>query len=131
MIELRPHHLFCIAQFAGHGYDEAFTENMHKVIERLECEPIRLIDGADMLCAKCPNLDVSGRCFLGEENVCGRDENARKLMAGKTELNSSEVVDLLAAVSKEEYESVCGECRWRAEGLCSFEIFEASSARGL
>ncbi len=36
MREIRGHHLFCMALFAGHGYSQEFVENMAAVIRELE-----------------------------------------------------------------------------------------------
>ena len=58
MIHLRPHHLLCLQAFRGKGYSESFVKKMTEVHAMLRENPkleIRLAEGADDLCAACPN----------------------------------------------------------------------------
>lgn len=58
MIHLRPHHLMCIQNFTGKGYDHEFIENMLSVIHKLEFGSglkVKIIRGADDICSCCPN----------------------------------------------------------------------------
>ena len=61
MKPLRGHHMFCMALFSGHGYDEAFTQNMSALIEegRLGGR-FRLVQGHDAVCGACPNRQGDG-----------------------------------------------------------------------
>ena len=36
MRDVRGHHLFCMTLFSGHGYDQAFAENMAQLIDTLQ-----------------------------------------------------------------------------------------------
>lgn len=57
-MELRAHHLLCIQNYRGEGYDEAFTAHMTQVVQRLEGDPvITLVEGCDELCIACPHND--------------------------------------------------------------------------
>lgn len=57
-ISLRPHHGLCLLNFRGKGYSDDFSRNMTAMQELLLRHPetrIRIAEGADDLCARCPN----------------------------------------------------------------------------
>lgn len=63
-MNLRPHHLLCIQNFVGHGYNTDFTAHMESVVLKLTKNPktrITVTQGCDDLCKKCPN-NISGLC---------------------------------------------------------------------
>ncbi len=124
MRELRGHHLFCTFLFSGSGYDEAFTENMQKVVDGLRSgEPLRLCAGHDHVCSACPNRLPEG-CALGTEDVARRDAAAlRELgLAPDMPLTWEELKVRLAQMDEAGFQRVCGGCRWQAEGLCGWEL---------
>lgn len=125
MRQIRGHHLFCMALFSGHGYDQAFTENMAGLIAALRAgERFRLTEGQDQVCGACPNRQQDGGCALGTENVLQRDRAALRVLnltAGQ-ELGWEQARERLAAVTEEDFGAVCGKCRWAGEGLCSFAL---------
>ena len=95
MRDVRGHHLFCMTLFSGHGYDQAFAENMAQLIDTLQAgESFRLV--------------------LEQDSVCSAS-------AGQ-ELDWAQARKRLAAVTEAEFEAVCQKCRWAAEGLCSFAL---------
>lgn len=127
MRTVRGHHLFCMTLFSGHGYDEAFAENMAGLIGALQAgEEFQLCAGQDDVCRACPNRQADDGCALGTENVLHRDEAARKVLGLPVgeKLNWEQVRRRLAAVTEEEFEAVCGKCRWAAEGLCDFALLQ-------
>ncbi len=124
-MKLRGHHLFCTALFSGHGYDDGFSRKMAAAIKAMEAgETIELTAGADEICAACPNLLEAGDCALGTEDVLRRDRAALQVL-GLTvgeQLNWSRAGKLLSALTEEQFQQVCGSCRWQREGLCSFKL---------
>ena len=130
MIQLRGHHLFCMALFSGHGYDERFTENMATVLDKLkqnEDEKVLLMAGDDSICAACPNLNGT-QCKLGNADVKSRDAHARDALSvtcGRI-YPYGELRKRLANVSQEEFDLVCCNCAWWRKGLCSYEMFRKS-----
>ncbi|MDO4567541.1 MAG: DUF1284 domain-containing protein [Clostridia bacterium] len=123
MIRLRAHHILCLAQFVGKGYDERFTAYVSALPRALRSERSIIITAAepDEMCLHCPNMS-GGRCLLGECDVAAKDAAALtvlELTAGSActvdELNSK-----LGALSLESYELVCGGCRWQNEGVCAY-----------
>ncbi len=125
MRDVRGHHLFCMTLFSGHGYDQAFAENMARLIDTLQAgESFRLVLEQDSVCSACPNRQADGGCTLGTENVLHRDRAALEVLglsAGQ-ELDWAQARKRLAAVTEAEFEAVCQKCRWAAEGLCSFAL---------
>lgn len=131
-MNLRGHHLFCTALFSGHGYDSAFTEAMETAIKALKAgEVLQLTSGMDELCKSCPNRLESGVCALGNEDVLYRDRAALAVLGislGKT-LSWERAQSLLARLSEDEFQRVCGNCRWQKEGLCSWQLLHQRTSR--
>ncbi|MCI5051754.1 MAG: DUF1284 domain-containing protein [Simkaniaceae bacterium] len=55
MIRFRPHHFLCTYNFRGKGYSPSFITNYQQVIQRLEKEPIEIVNSSDSICAPCPH----------------------------------------------------------------------------
>lgn len=130
MIRLRGHHLFCMALYAGHGYDEHFTENMSEILTKLKNDKnakILLVAEDDSICTACPNL--RGKyCSLGHNDVKARDRHAHIALSitcggiySYHELHKS-----LMSVTKSDFDRVCGNCSWWQRGFCSYELFRKS-----
>ncbi len=124
MIRLRGHHLFCLSLFAGKGYSGDFVKNMRNIQKQQETDgSFLLLERDDDVCLACPNLLPGSRCLLGTENVLDRDRAAIEVLglaAGEL-YRWGEIAERLAGITEEEFEVVCGKCRWKAEGLCSRE----------
>ncbi|MBC8534392.1 DUF1284 domain-containing protein [Yeguia hominis] len=125
MLQIRAHHLFCTALFEGCGYDESFSREMERILQCLQMKPemrIRLCCGeADPLCLHCPNHTPDGGCRLGTENVRMRDQillQAFSLHPGR--YRYAELRARLKTGTKADFEAVCGGCRWKEAGFCSF-----------
>lgn len=126
-MKLRAHHLFCTALFSGHGYDAAFTEAMSAAISVLKAGgPAELLVGPDALCLSCPNRREDGGCGLGTENVLERDLAALTVLQLTEGENVCwyEVQRRLSRITEAGFQTVCGDCRWQKEGLCSYRILQ-------
>ncbi len=127
-LHLRPHHLLCLQTFVGHGYSEEFTAHMTLVKRQLASDPgtpIRLVSGADDLCAHCPNC-VSGSCTSAKPALFDRLA-AEQLMLMNSDYRQPPKDDCSTAVllegipenlkiSTDLIEKCCLDCEWR--GLC-------------
>ncbi len=116
IIRIRPHHVLCIQNFTGKGYDKDFTNNMKNVITMLNNNPdtlIRLFPEEDCLCAECPHN------FGG----CHKKEQVRiidKKMLDSCGYKSGEVVswnDVTLKVKSAVFKAgrlreICGSCQW-------------------
>lgn len=124
-MKLRGHHIFCTALFSGHGYDKHFTEKMHSIIlDWQQGGSARIVVGTDEVCSACPNLTEKNGCTLGTEDVLSRDAAALKVLklAENQPLTWSKAGELLSQITREDFQAVCGSCRWQKEGLCSYEM---------
>lgn len=117
-ILLRPHHVLCIRFFEGKGYSSDFTKHMAETIERL-AEPgrqVRLVDGEDEICRKCPNFGKDG-CDQ-KEKVEGYDRRVIHM----TNVSYGENMAFLRLQRLAEREiveagrlsEICRDCQWAA-----------------
>jgi hypothetical protein len=113
--KLRPHHALCIRFFEGRGYSEEFTENMCRTIEGLKENPtVEIVCGADMLCAKCPNLSGDD-CINCEESVTSLDRKVMELCGfSEGEISAKEFFTTAQEriINSGKMKYVCGECTW-------------------
>ncbi len=126
-MKLRGHHLFCTALFSGHGYSESFTQKMTQLIKALKAgETLTVFAGADEVCSACPNRTAENGCALSTEDVEKRDQAALRvlqLLPGE-KLTWEQAKSLLSLLNEEEFQAVCGGCRWQKEGLCSLPLLQ-------
>ena len=123
ILRLRPHHGMCLYYFQGKGYNSAFIGNMTKYKQLLETEDplIRITEGIDDLCEKCPN-NRNGICTSQNKvtaydsdvlSACALDYNTILQYKEFSELVQQKI--LLAGNRRE----ICASCQWNA--LCSAE----------
>lgn len=116
-MNLRPHHLLCIQKYTGHGYDEAFTEHMNRVVSTLRDNPdisFTVTKGCDDLCEMCPNNE--GGVCSALEKVSTMDKAVMEIC----EIDYSERVswDKYAKTARElifetdEFRRICSSCEW-------------------
>ncbi len=114
-MRLRAHHLLCLPNFIGEGYDDAFTANMAAQKRRLAEEGrFTLTEGADDICAACPNRR-GGTC-VSQEKVSRYDAAVCRLL-GLVPNCRFDAAALEARVRAEIFEqhrlrAVCGDCEW-------------------
>ena len=119
-MRLRPHHLLCLPNFVGEGYDGAFCANMAEQKRRLaETGRITLIDGADEVCAACPNergwfCAFQDKVRRYDRAVCGILGLVPTLRYDAAELEKRVREEIFEAGRLEE---ICGDCEWFP--LCS------------
>lgn len=129
-LTLRFHHLLCLPLFEGKGYSDSFSQNMGKIKKIAETtkEQIRFICDFDSVCRSCPNKSESG-CLLNEGKDKIEEKDAR--IAGLLDVKSGFETDYKTAlglaaekIHKDEFDELCGQCRWYKAGVCSFEKWE-------
>lgn len=131
MIQLRAHHLLCIQNYTGHGYDEAFTEHMNQVTASLAKNPeqiIQICEGCDELCSVCPNREEvaaneSGKLTGQNAFICNSPDKVEKMDSAVMRICALDIGARLAwqaarqkaktlILQTEQFEAVCGECSW-------------------
>ena len=116
---LRAHHFICLQFYGGEGYSPAFVENLVSVVERAGASPAVLVEGADDVCAACPNVAPDGTCIdpgTGEEQIRQIDALACEVLGIETgmQLSLEDARELLAS-------HAIGAGRWRFEACVGCE----------
>ncbi|MDD1772247.1 MAG: DUF1284 domain-containing protein [Methanomassiliicoccales archaeon] len=123
-VRLRHHHLVCMQNFVGKGYDENFVANMQRVIEDLRRPDTiaHLEIGCDDICSCCPNRD--GALCRDETSVIGKDRSVALFLGipERTDVDASAVLDRVKErmLELDDVRSLCGECDWA--DLCNERI---------
>ena len=116
-MNLRPHHALCIQKFTGHGYSEAFTRHMTRLVTELKAHPESMITitcGCDTPCAVCPN-NIDGVC-TSLEKVAGMDAGVLEVCG--LAYNESIPWGDLARLARERifetenFYEICASCQW-------------------
>ncbi|MCI1954846.1 MAG: DUF1284 domain-containing protein [Oscillospiraceae bacterium] len=127
---LRPHHALCLHYFIGKGYGCGFVENMFH-IKRFLCgrslRTVVLHNGADCICAACPNRR-NGGC-MSSEKVARYDRECLKA-CGLAFGQAFPWPELCRRVRKAILEKpgvragICFDCLWKT--LCQQQDVEKS-----
>ena len=114
LIHLRHHHLLCLQAFRGKGYSADFVKKMTEVHGMLRENPacrIVLTEGADDLCAACPNLE-EGVCTSPKPPVF--DKNVlRKLLENGSAPESVTGIPASLTLTEDLVRSCCPDCQWQ------------------
>lgn len=121
VLTLRPHHVLCLLHYSGHGYSDAFTENMTQVAGLLRAEPdvlVQLLSSAekDVLCSCCPNR--RGAVCVGEKPA--RYDDAVLQHSGLQQgqrFSWAELCRRMRPLSLQYRQGICADCHWNA--LCA------------
>ncbi len=124
MIVLRPHHILCIKQFKGYGYDNEFIKNMFNILERINKEQIIIKIDFDDICKKCPNL-INNIC-ISDSEINLLDSKVLEFLNIKlnrpmyfNEINSY----LLKYLTEDTFFKICNSCSWYKKGFCDYTNF--------
>lgn len=114
-MKIRPHHLLCLPNFIGKGYDNAFAANMAQKKAQLEAEDIFTLAAlCDDICAACPNR--SGEWCETQEKVTRYDgavTRALELTAGDTYSYAALQQRVAAEIFDQgRLQDICGDCEW-------------------
>ena len=117
---LRAHHGMCLPFFQGKGYSGAFVENMTRMKAMLEENPmICLAEGADDICAACPNrltetcTEKASRYDREVLRQCGLAAGDRMPYL---DFSRRVIETILRPGIREE---VCADCQWSS--LCQWK----------
>lgn len=114
-MKIRPHHGLCAEFFRGEGYSGKFSRNMGNILAYLRKNSPRIVltQGADEICAGCPNLQ-NGDC--SGENAVRYDKTVLE-HCGFTDGEEMNWNDFAAAVREKiilrgKLPEICGDCQW-------------------
>ncbi|TSA55435.1 MAG: DUF1284 domain-containing protein [Planctomycetaceae bacterium] len=125
IIEIRAHHLLCLQGFQGHGYDEAFAQNMSEIVRYIDLNPdleIEIVTKCDVICACCPN-NVKGICKnLGSaQSIREMDLYVLRKLGLKrgTKIRAKGIFTFVNTKLSNslDIENLCGVCEWREKCL--------------
>ncbi|MDE6036570.1 MAG: DUF1284 domain-containing protein [Ruminococcus sp.] len=106
--KIRPHHILCINFYVGKGYSKEFTENMTRIIENLQKNPlIELTAGHDVICNKCPCTGCAEKADYYDGKVidiCG--------ISGKMHWKDLQKTVREKIINTGRLHEVCGDCQW-------------------
>lgn len=130
MIKLRGHHALCTMLFEGKGYENSFTENMTKVVDRLPHEDIQLISDYDVICSCCPNINDACPEHCENIRIAKKDRHIMELLRiaeGETIRYSHIAERIIENMTEENFSESCSDCCWSAQGICRYDKLISSA----
>ncbi len=114
-MNIRPHHILCIQNYIGYGYNEEFTAHMDRIAESLvRSVEVVMHEGCDDICTACPH-NKGGRCTsLDKVDRMDREVLAVCDLKYGDRLNWNEAASLAKEkiFETEEFSRICGNCQW-------------------
>ena len=108
--------MLCLQFFEGKGYSDGFVDNMMKVKNLLEKENpmVDLVNGADMICEKCPHR--CGTVCKNEDSVCEHDKRVYDQIIEEVGQRAhwSEITKIIYdnIINAGTMKETCGACQW-------------------
>lgn len=119
MVKLRPHHLLCIQNYVGKGYNDEFISNMNTIIEKIKEEnKVEIIFSLDNICWKCPNKN-NDECVTNDKVI----EIDKKIVQcfgieEKDYIYLELVEEIKEKLTEEKKKYICGSCEWYMKKVC-------------
>ena len=114
-MNIRPHHLLCVQNYIGYGYNEEFRLHMDDTTKKLAKDPEVVIhEGCDDICTACP-YDKDGTCTSLDKVdrmdskvllTCGLEYGDKRKWKDLTSLARKEIFDT------DRFHEICGKCQW-------------------
>lgn len=122
MLEIRPHHFFCMKAFIGRGYSKDFTDNMTDIILSLnksKNQDIKITANLDSVCYKCPN-NIDYKFCTTDKEVIEMDKKIMEHFNIIEGIYKYEKIENLIYnnISVEIIEEVCKSCSWYKKTNC-------------
>jgi hypothetical protein len=134
-LSLRPHHVLCSIGFQGHGYSDAFTANMTRVVVGILRAPrgdetrIRITTSADTICAPCPKRRGLGCAGQDRVDRLDRAHGAALGLSNGDVLSWGEAQDRVRRnVAPEDLTTLCAGCPWLESGMCQKAVAQLLDA---
>lgn len=133
MLHLRPHHLLCLLFYEGKGYDEAFVQNMDRLIAHLhhhQMAQVLLTDGEDYICSCCPQRMENGQCVSNQkvEMLDQRVIDTFHLKIGQYYDYHHLTHQLSKLLNEDNFKKICSECEWYKQGICGKGIINTKDS---
>ena len=118
--KIRAHHLLCMLNFRGGGYNRNFVKNMKRVVKRLSsnlASPVIVATEVDIICSACPH-NKGGRCLKKEDSekqVRTQDLKIIKKLGFKPGKKLS-IIQAWEEIKKnilpKDLSKICQDCQW-------------------
>ena len=112
----RGHHLICLHFYKGEGYNDDYIEHLSNTLELAEKGAIEICEGADCICAKCPNLSDDNCAYYenAEADIRRMDATALDLfgLSPDTSIPWKEVREKVEKIFHDWYGLYCKDCNW-------------------
>jgi hypothetical protein len=115
-VNLRAHHLLCTRTFSGAGYNQAFIDNMRRVVDAcmlVSCR-IKIVAGLDDICAFCPHSNGQ-LCKKSGSKAPDMDKEVLNILGIKTNDTYTAVAldkKIRNAVRRGLFRDICSRCEW-------------------
>lgn len=114
-MKIRAHHLLCLRNFRGLGYNEAFVAHFNQIIQQLQT--VQLVTHPDVICQACPHHQEGCRknTALSEASVHQFDKKVLEKL--KLTENTFTTLDKLKILVEEkidlaQFRELCRGCEW-------------------
>ncbi|MBR4573350.1 MAG: DUF1284 domain-containing protein [Lachnospiraceae bacterium] len=114
-MNIRPHHLLCVQNYVGYGYNDEFTHHMDQIVEALSADAeVTIREGCDDICSACPH-NIENTCRSLEKvdrmdnrivDACGLTYNARRTWKELKRLVGKRIFD------DGRFDEICSSCQW-------------------
>jgi len=116
IFSLRGHHLLCVYNFSGRGYNAIFINNMQRIVEacKSQSQLVRVVDGLDDICEFCPHCD-GNLCQKDRGRVSIMDEAALAALGVDKEHTYTffslrrKIKD---GIKNDMFQDICTKCSW-------------------
>lgn len=129
-MKIRPHHLLCVQNYIGYGYNEEFRLHMDEMTKNLAEDPgVVIHEGCDDICTACPH-DKDGTCTSLDK--VDRMDSEVLLACGLKYGDKSKWKDLASLAKKKVFDTdgfheICNKCQWY--DICRERLAQISRIR--
>lgn len=112
VMHLKVHHLICLKNFDGRGYNDIHRQRMFDVKNSLKSNPfVFIVEDYDTICTSCPALK-KGAC--NPESVAQLDNAFINLLGldYSTGYDYEELLQKINSLTTEDCKKACKGCGW-------------------
>ena len=114
-MNIRPHHLLCVQNYIGYGYNEEFRLHMDEITKNLAEDPEVVIhEGCDDICTACPHKR-DGVCTSIDkvDRMDSKALSACNLKYGdKRKWKNLAVLAKAKVFETDKFYEICHDCQW-------------------
>lgn len=121
--KVRGHHLLCLMNFHGLGYNKEFISNFKELLDKLSSHLMVLTAECDDICFSCPYREGSKCVKKADEELRLKEKDKKLLRRLDLELGAQISIHearrrIKQRLSLSEVLKFCRDCEW-LEGVCA------------